>query len=198
MGDVSGKFLAPLREVYPLPKHAETNLENFFDVYVKLLRSFGDDVLDVAAQDMLANRTARSFPLPAECNAVCKHAVDTVRYGSHAKSEQGNRHEHLPFEQRYPEWEDWRIKTANELVCSEIGRQALREKWIVALHDFCRTQKRLPDKHELVNVRAKGISAQKDFEALVEKSPLNPLVGNLITLRKAMFARLGKAVEGAL
>jgi len=195
MGDVVKSFLEPLMEVYPLPKHANTNSEKFFGVYVQMLGSFGDDVLSAAAADIMANRTARTFPLPAECNAVCKHAVDTVKYGKHEPSKDGNRHEHLPFEQRYPDWSERRISAANALVCCQIGREALAEKWIVSLHDFCRENQRLPDRHEMAVVRKKGIAVQKDFEDMAARSQPNSLLINLVSLRRSMFDRLEKAVN---
>lgn len=202
MGDVMSKFLDPLREVYPLPKHAETNLEKFFSVYLKMLKTFADDTLSAAADHIMEVRNVRTFPLPAECNAACKHVIDAARYGEHKPSREGNRHEHLPFEQRYPEWQEWRIKKANELVCSDLGREALGEGWIVSLHDFCREQQRVPDRHELVSVRNKGLEVSKDFEAAVKAAvgnpKPNPLILNLINLRTSMFDRLRKAVNGTL
>lgn len=199
MGDVVSFMIDPLREVFALPKHAETNIGRFYGVYIDTLDTFDDNTLSAGSRLIITSRTSRSFPLPAECNAACKEAIDAKRFND-SPVKDGNRHARIGFEYRHPEWEPATIRKADELICSQLGQDALREKWIVALHDFCRVHQREPLPREIASIRAKGLAAQKDFEDMVNSGVDNnqfyPLIRNLTNLRTAMFARLGKVVTG--
>lgn len=200
MGDVMSFMVDPLREVFALPKQAEINLGRFYGAYIETLDTFDDNTLSAGSRLIITTRTSRSFPLPAECNVACKEAIDAKRFND-SPVKDGNRHARIGFEYRHPEWEVEKIRGADKLICSQLGQEALREKWIVALHDFCRIHQREPLPREIASIRAMGLASQKDFEDMVNSGVDNnqfyPLVRNLVNLRNAMFARLGKAVTGS-
>lgn len=109
------------------------------------LRSFPAVVLNEAADEIIRTRKHRNFPLPAECREVCI-AID-----------KRERSQELPVEEkipeRNPEWTKWRIRNADMLVQSTLGREAARSNWILQLHDFIRVNQRLPKDYEISRLK---------------------------------------------
>lgn len=109
------------------------------------LRSFPASVLNEAAEEIIRTRKHRNFPLPAECREVCI-AID-----------KRERAQELPVEEkipeRHPEWTKWRIRNADMLINSALGREAARSNWILQLHDFVRVHQRMPKEHEVSRIK---------------------------------------------
>lgn len=156
MGDVREYFLKPLARQFNLPKGATGDPEAWERDYIESLGTFDDEALDRAAKIIRDERTETRFPLIADCNAACKRAHDEIRYGHQRGERLDNRNENVPIEQRYPEWSELRRHQAWDLMRCDLGKEAARDIWIVPLYDFCRENRRLPDRHEVERLIKKG------------------------------------------
>lgn len=152
MGDVFANFLDPLRVHYPLPKHSEGHEDRFFETYLERLDSFSDDVLKAASSRIIDERKQRSFPLPAECNEACRVAFDDLKFNRQRSDRPNNYGEERAFFDKYPEWTEARREHAYALMRSDMGMEAAEGLWVCALFDFCRVNRRLPDRYEKENV----------------------------------------------
>lgn len=156
MGDVSEFFLKPLMRHFNLPPGASDDPEGWERDYDESLGTFGDDALRRAARIIREERTgARTFPLIADCNAACKRAFDELHSPRSNKS--GARNDDQAIEDGYPEWGDLRRQQAWSLMRCDLGKEAARDMWVVPLFDFCRENRRLPDRHEVERLIQKGI-----------------------------------------
>ena len=155
MGDVSEYLIKPLMRHFNLPKGAADDPEGWLRDYEESLGTFGDDVLRRAARIMRDEQAGtRTFPLIADCNAMCKRAFDELHSPRGNKS--GSRRADDPFEERYPEWSELRKQQAWSLMRGELGKEAARDMWVVPLYDFCRKNRRLPQRHEVDELVQKG------------------------------------------
>jgi hypothetical protein len=194
MGSVLGKFIEPLKKVFPLPKSAEGHEDQFFDAYFQVLKTFDDITLSDAASHIIATRTQRSFPLPAECNLACAEAIAGEAIRARQEARPGNRHEQRDLGDRHPEWSDRRRKNADQMIQCDMGRRAVQEDWIWTLWEFCRENERLPDLHEEQRVRAKGMSRSAQINAAVDKDQSFGDVAGLKKMRAQIVARLRSLV----
>lgn len=122
---------------------------------VRELKVYSPEALNKAGQIIVTTRKYRSFPLVAECLDACQEAEKWLRSQKPQLKFSGeSRH-------RIPEWSDERVRLADDLVMTETGRRAAREGWILALHDFCRREMRMPEGHEIKHCidGAKGADA---------------------------------------
>jgi hypothetical protein len=117
------------------------------------LRPYGADTLKYARERIINTRTERSFPLPAECKKVC----DLIASREEIEHGVGR----LAVDKVPPQFSDARIKLADDLVMTPMGKEAAKDGWILALHDFCRDNARLPGGNEIAKVKAvpKGFDA---------------------------------------
>ncbi|MCK9549187.1 hypothetical protein [Aquamicrobium sp.] len=122
------------------------------------LKSFPAAVLNEAADEIIRTRKHRNFPLPAECREVCI-AID--------KRERAE----LPIEEtvpeRHPEWTKWRIRNADMMIQSGLGREAAQSNWILQLHDFIRVNQRLPKDHEITRLKEQARLFDEAYEECV-------------------------------
>jgi hypothetical protein len=163
--DVISSFIEPMRQVFELParckattknpddlKKAQENLEKWCEPYIRVLHTFDDQTLKQAAENIIAERTKKDFPLPAETNAACKQAFDDIRYNRQRGERPNNRNEDQAFYDKYPDWTELRRQQAYALMRCEMGMEAAEDLWVCALFDFCRVNRRLPDRYEKENV----------------------------------------------
>jgi hypothetical protein len=61
-------------------------------------------------------------------------------------------------------WSDERVEEADDLIQSDLGRQAAQEGWIIALHDYCRENRELPGVDRAAKIRASAFkrAAQRE------------------------------------
>lgn len=153
MGNVSEFFIKPLMRHFNLPKGAADDPEGWLRDYEESLGSFGDDVLRLAAKITRERPAAtRTFPIIDDCNAACKHAFDEIHYSRHRGDRPNNRNEDQAFYDKYPEWSELRRQQAYSLMRGEMGMEAAEDLWVCALFDFCRVNRRLPDRYEKEDV----------------------------------------------
>ena len=162
--------------------------EDFFGAYHRGLARFSAEALELAAEQMLATREKRTFPLPAECLAMCRDAQDEISLrdeGSLARR---------PASDRYPEWSPERVAAADRMMSSEIGRLAASEGWIIHLHDWCRENSRLPTGSEQKKVQAKGLAIKMERERMATMPEANTrmvaAIGDAIRVKQAKLTRL--------
>jgi hypothetical protein len=155
-------FIATIALHFPRPKfNDDDTMETAWLASMnRVLSRYSDDVLADAAVRMLAKRNpkkdGRFFPVPSECQEICQEAEEVKRLAQAPLQ--------LSTAQRDPsQFAGWRSQLADDLVKSEMGRQAKREGWHGALHDFIRSQGRLPSGEEIS--RCKGVARGFD-EAL--------------------------------
>jgi hypothetical protein len=147
-----GEFLEKLSVFGDLPEAGA-----FMDAYLDNLEKFSSEVLAAAVSTILASRKIRKFPLPAECIEACQEVENRLELKKTAgKLRQGSASKRIPLDGK--EWSKERIEMANRMMRSEVGRLAAQEGWIVALHDFCREQKRLPTKFEALDIREAALA----------------------------------------
>ena len=189
MGDVLSKFIDPLRRLFPLPKSAEGHEDVFFEAYIGALGTFDDATLTDAAKLIVGTRQSRTFPLPADCSVACKEAI-AERVRRAGRPDNRNEIRNTPFGERYPEWSDRRRQRADTLIQCDMGRQAAQEGWIWTLWEFCRENDRLPDPHEAMKVRTKGMSRSAEINEAVDKVDGVGDVAGLRKMREKIVDRL--------
>jgi hypothetical protein len=194
MGNVSESFIKPLLQVFQ-PQKAEDPAA-WVAVYQTTLGSFSDEALTLAAQRIIATRDVRSFPLPAECSIAWREAINNMALDEMRAGRPDNSAEIRggPFDQRYPEWSERRRKRADELIQSDMGRQAAKEDWIWTLWEFCRENERLPDQHEAQRVRAKGMARSAEINVSVDKGHRVGDISGLKKMREQIVDRLRRIV----
>lgn len=164
MGDVLVKFLEPLQRQYPLPKHAEGHETEFWKDYLRILKSFDDETLEKAADNIIGTRAARTFPNPAECNKACKETIEAEAIKQMESGREHARREHDLLEKRYPECSQPRIEAANRMMQDyPLIKQAADEFWIWGLFDFCCKNRSTPDKYQVERIKAKSNAVIRDL-----------------------------------
>lgn len=191
MGDVRAKFIAPLAQVFTLPK--ADDFDGFVGAYEELLSTFSDDVLAMAAKSIIGSRTTRTFPLPAECNHACRDAIFGIAAEKRRPANNSDEIRNAPLEHRYPECSDRRREQADRLfAASGYSEEALKEDWGWCLYDWFRQHQRQPDKYEIEKIRSKGIGNSRYFWDSVgsESGYANPCAALLVKWRETAIGRL--------
>lgn len=167
MGDVRNKFIAPLAQVFTLPKADDFDL--FVGAYEELLSTFSDEALALAAKQIIGSRTTRSFPLPAECNHACRDAIASMAAQDRRRPDNTAEIRNGPLEHRHPEWSEKHLKRTDELfaACS-FARASVEEHWSWSLWTWIQNNGRIPDVHEAAKIRSSGIIKSKAIEDAVE------------------------------
>ena len=156
------KFITALRVHFMRPK-AETEDDRTVEKewMRSMMRSLGGydaDVLEKAAADILANRTDRRFPLPAECKKACDEVLKWKQLASPKLQDQA-----VPND-KY----EWAYKLADDLICGPLGREAARDGWILSLHDFIRNNQRLPVEHwEITKCKTSARGFDEAYDAVL-------------------------------
>lgn len=138
-------FITKLMMHFPFKHDSQAAEQDWLASMMRNLRGYGGSVLEIAAQKIIDTRTDRRFPLPAECKKVC----DDI-----ASREVVEKATLLPNNKRLPEFSDARVKLADDLVMCPMGREAAKDGWILALHDFARDNMRLPAGGEIQKTKA--------------------------------------------
>lgn len=163
-----------------LPENADK--ATIYGAYARALSQYNGEVLQRAADGLLATRSQRKFPLLAECLDACRIARDEI--AGEAKRE--NDDQRQTAKSKDP-WSPERIKLANGMMKSDLGQQAAAEGWIVSLHDFCREQARLPNRFEAEKVRSAALQRKAEREERERNFGGNPRM--IQAVAKAMEAK---------
>ncbi len=172
-----------------LPENADKT--TIYGAYARALSQYNGEVLQRAADGMLAARSQRKFPLLAECLDACRSAQDEI--AGEAKRE--NDDQRQTAKSKDP-WSPERIKLANGMMRSDLGRQAAEEGWIISMHDFCREQGRLPNRFEAEKVRSAALARKVERERREREFGGNPRM--IQAVAKAMEAKRARLSALAL
>jgi len=184
MGDVVRNFLNPMRLQFALPTLVKEGQEQaFYKDYVEALGEFGDDELAYAAKWMKTTRETRTLPVIADCLEACRHARKAIRasgYQPQPRREGDTRDDWLPH----------RVDTASKMICSEIGRRAAQEGWLLGLWDFCRKNERHPNSFEADKVKKDSLSTWAYVDEAIKEMNANGQDSRLaVQMRKSMRNR---------
>lgn len=166
--------------------HAE---EAWLRSMVGALKGYSAGTLKSAAAEIIATRTERTFPLPAECTKIC----DGVARREKLASGQAN----AVYESKNAAYSDGRVSFADQLISGQLGKQAAKEGWVLSLHDFCRKHQRLPAGNEVgaCKASAKGFD---DAYALCVRGDAGPMNAALLKLGDSMLVRRRELADKVL
>jgi hypothetical protein len=179
--DVISSFIEPMRQVFELParckattknpddiRKAQENLEKFCEPYIKILNTFDDETLKKAVENIIAVRTKKDFPLPAECNKACKETIEAEAIKQMESGREHVRRENDLLERRYPECSQYRIEAAHRMMKDyPLIKQAADEFWIWGLFDFCCKEQETPDRYQVETVKRKSKAVIRDLMAAI-------------------------------
>lgn len=174
------EFISSLVMHFPVRHESSDREMEWLRSMIEALKHYDGEVLKSALQRLVDTRTDRRFPLPAEIRKACNEVVEWQ-----------NRHKLIPEQQKaaqHLEFTDDRIKLANGLVCTEMGRTAAREGWILGLWDYARKHGQLPTEgYEIANVQ-RGRHEFDEGYAIAARSS-DPTVRKWLGLGDQMIAR---------
>jgi hypothetical protein len=185
MSEKVNKFLTVVGSVWGKRHESEEASLEWFKSWIFALDKYDAWVLDAAARRIVDERKDDYFPKPAEVHQVCRVILAEDRNQkprlSETKAGPGD-----PF------------ALADTLIDCELGRQAARAEpsWILALHDFCRENRRLPAMGEIERCKRVAADFEMKYRLCVQgnagafSKPLKQLAETMIKRREALRARL--------
>ena len=197
MSDVVSKFMQPMLRQFRISEAYPAWEAD----YIRILGPYSGEILERAAQLMMASRTKPTFPLPSECNRACLDAMDMLALEDRRRTDDTVATSKRNGRKDYPEWSDARRKLADKLLNCDIGRQAVQEEWGWGLWDWLREKERFPDAHELAKLRLDGMEESRKFREAyldqdrIDPKTINPAISKLIKMRENVYNRL-KSVVG--
>lgn len=103
----------------------------------RLIRGYAEPEQQKAADYLI--RDHKWWPKPSEIAVACADARETLQVANRTEDK---KRQHL-------DWAGPALKTADQLIQSELGRRAADEGWALSLWDFCRKNMRLPTGSEI-------------------------------------------------
>jgi hypothetical protein len=183
MSQAVASFVTKLITHFPVKHESQLAEQEWMGSMVRNLRGYSASCLEAAAQKLIDTRTDRRFPLPAECKKVCDEFASREHQERQAQS--------LQVDRPPPVYSDSRIRLADDLIQTPMGREAAREGWIGSLHDFARENARLPTGSEIARVKAGARSFDEGAE-IVARGEGGVANAALLTLAKSMLKRREK------
>lgn len=154
------EFMKSMAYQFSVPRQdgGEEQEKKWFDMMIRELRPFSPEVLERAATDISRSRKDRRFPTLADCLSACYEAKKWLDAQNPVLPRDAGKKAGDNSESRYA--------LADDLVRGPMGREAARDGWILALHDFIRQNMRLPDAGEVHRIKI----SIRDFEEAYEKT----------------------------
>lgn len=103
----------------------------------RLIRGYAEPEQQKAADYLI--RDNKWWPKPSEIAVACADARETLNVNNRTEDK---KKQHL-------DWAGPALKTADQMIQSEIGRRAADEGWVLSLWNFCRKHNRLPTGSEI-------------------------------------------------
>lgn len=142
----------------------------------KLIRGFTTMEQDKAADFLIRNHVPtnrKPWPAPNEIVNACVEAREMLN---------------PPKEDDKKKIKDWTgdvLKRADNLIQSDLGRQAADEGWVHSLWDFCRVNGRLPNGYEIVTCQKHAKEFDQAYARCVhENLPHLKLLGDMMLARR--------------
>lgn len=142
------QFLEALAPHYAKRHESEEALREWIKGWIRSLKSYDPWLLERAAMRIIDTRDERSHPLIPEVKKVCSEILREERASTPGLQVTHDQQHGDPY------------ALADALIRCDLGREAAQADpcWILALHDFCRTNRRLPTGHEIN--RCKQVAAE--------------------------------------
>lgn len=187
-GDVN-LFLSKVRAHFGDPRLAEgVEEKDFYADFIRELSYYSDRCLTLAGQKLVASREKRIFPTLAACIGACREV--SMQLAAEGPVQ--------PRKDRNPEWSKEAYAEANRLICSEIGRRAAAEGWIIGLWDFCRENRRWPNNFEAKRVMDKSLSTWRELQFIEDDEATLSNPKQLIKSFKRQRAHLSQIARGRI
>ena len=186
MSDKVDKFMSLLGSVWGKRHESEEAEAIWLRAWAAMLKPFEPWVLEAGAQRILESRKDQYFPKPGEVRDI----LVSIR-AEEQRSRPGLKVSHA--EQHGDPY-----ALADALINCGLGREAAEADpcWILALHDFCRNNRRLPMGSEIAKCRRIAADFDRDYRLCIigqagdfSKS-LERLGATMIRRREAMRAKL--------
>ncbi len=179
-------FLEALSPHYAKRHESDEALREWVKGWIRSLSGYDAWVLERAAMRIIDTRDERSFPLIPEVKKVCHEIIREDRL------------EKPELKVAHSEQNGDPYALADALINCEIGRRAARDEtcWVLALHDFCRDNRRLPLDGEIPKLKRVAAEFETNYRLCVrgEAGPNSKLVealgASMIRRREKMRARL--------
>ena len=199
------ELIEPLKRVFTVPKSAEKNEMDFFDAYIRSLKTFSSAVLRRAAERIIDTREARTFPLPAECNKACRDALHALASERASGQNVDNRLEirNAPLEVREPTCNPNRRKRTDEMFAEyHYSGDAIEAGWGWTLWDWMNERERVPDPHELIKLEVESKMKASRFQKMLGTDPFgdvetlgNAPIRDLLLFWQSVNGRLANLVR---
>lgn len=186
MSDKVERFMALLGSVWGKRHESEAAEADWLRAWATLLKPFEPWVLEAGAQRIMETRKDRYFPQPAE--------VREILVAIRAQDERGKPQMRVSHEQQLGD----PFALADALVNCELGREAARAEpcWVLALHDFCRENRRLPNGQEIAKCKRVAAEFEERYSECVRGAAgpnskiLTKFAEGLIRKREAIRSKL--------
>ena len=174
------EFISSLVMHFPVRHDSPDREMEWLRSMIAALKHYDGEVLDSALQRLVDTRTDRRFPLPAEIRKVCNEVIEWQNRGKLVPEQQKAA--------RHLESTADRIKLANDLICTELGRKAAREGWILGLWDYARKNGRLPSAgYEIANIQRGRVEFDEGYAIAARSS--EPSVRKWLAVGDNLIAR---------
>jgi len=185
MSEKVQKILTRLGNIWP-KRIDDDGLGEWLADWENALKRFDGWVIDAAATRLIQSRTKPGFPVPREMIDACNDVEREDRAGKPGLRVTHDQQLGDPY------------ALADALVRCDLGRQAANAEpcWLLALHDFCRTNRRLPTGQEIARCKQVAVDFDERYRDCVTgragdfSKPLARLAETMIKRREAMRARL--------
>lgn len=185
-------FISRLVVHFPVRFETEERELEWIQSLSQALRSYDASVLERAAQRIVETRTERRFPLVGEINKV----LQSIAYDDQLQQKMLGAKDATFQPEKVSKWSDSRQQWADSLVMGELGRQAAKEGWILALHNHVVETGKLPERGE-IHALQRSVNG---FDEALDKCRAGgfPLAGVLVELGISMLQRREQLTEMVL
>lgn len=185
------KFVSIVGVHFPRYDSGETDEAIWQASLTKLLSRFDDAVLMRAAERIIATRDPKRdgkwFPAPKECIAACEWVRPAVEAAKRPM---------LDVDKAPKEYSPERHKLALDCLGTELGIEAVKARWHVALYYFIYRNARMPQGTEIDAVKR---ASSEFFDAVkaCERGDFGPVSPSLARLGKSIAQRVDTYVKGS-
>jgi len=186
MSDKVDKFMSLLTSVWGKRHESEEAEAIWLKAWATMLKPFEPWVLEAGIQRLIEGRRDRYIPVPGEVREL----LVAIR-SEEQRSRPGLKVAHTDQHQDP-------YALADALVRCDLGRQAAAAEpcWILALHDFCRTNRRLPTGHEISRCKQVAVDFEQRYRDCITgnagafSKPLLAWAETIIRKREDLRAKL--------
>lgn len=143
-----------LVDVLGEPRNGDIEAVN--ESFERVLSRYSPGTLEQATKRWIDNRETNAWPLPVRLKAICEQVQAEAKLAS--VDTRG---------EKYDAWSDAACRAATQILRTDLAlaERAHREGVLLALWDFCRQHRRLPDEREYRRVEFASKKAQAEIQA---------------------------------